>query len=399
MKNNFGLPLIFFFFIAGLIFNLQYLVFFTIVILLIYVISSWWCSVSLNNVTYRREFSYTRGFPDEKSQFKIFIQNQKLIPLSWLHIQDPWPYKVAPEDESILAPSNSSKFGYLTHLFSLRWYESVQKKFNIIFRKRGIYTVGPASLVSGDLLGIFENHKSSETSECLTIFPALCDLSEVYLTPNNPFGQVRSNYRLFEDPNQPIGVREYHYEDSVRRIHWPATARTGKLQVKVFQHISSNVLVICLNVSTMEHYWEGIQPELFEYLISISATLIKDGIDAGYQVGMISNGCMTNSDQVFRIQPGRAPNHLAKLLQSLAGITPMTNTSFERLLMREVSRVPYGATLIILTATVSLDIQETLLHLKRHERRIILLSLSEDEPPYIPGIVCIHQPFSWLVEN
>jgi uncharacterized protein (DUF58 family) len=58
-----------------------------------------------------------------------------------------------------------------------------------------------------------------------------------------------------------MGIRPYHPEDGFRRIHWPATARTGELQVKVFQPVTARVMVICLNVSTETHYWMGYSPK------------------------------------------------------------------------------------------------------------------------------------------
>jgi hypothetical protein len=49
--------------------------------------------------------------------------------------------------------------------------------------------------------------------------------------------------------------------------------------------------------------------------------------------------------------------------------------------------------LLIVTAWTNPELAETLVRLKRHERRIILLSVSEAAPPEIPGVRCIHVPF------
>jgi uncharacterized protein (DUF58 family) len=190
-----------------------------------------------------------------------------------------------------------------------------------------------------------------------------------------------------------MGVREYHPEDSFRRVHWPATARTGELQVKAYQPTSARLMVLCLNVSTFPRYWEGVYPALLERLISMAATLVNQAISDGYRVGMISNGCLANSDQPFRIPPGRSPRQLAYLLRALAGVSPVVVSPFENYLMREIPRVPYGATLLILTAVTSPELGEVLLRLKKHERKLSLLSLAQKAPPIIPGVNCIHMPF------
>ena len=135
-------------------------------------------------------------------------------------------------------------------MFSLRWFERARRSYILLFRKRGIYAIGPARLDSGDLFGIFEQVKEVGPNQTLTVFPTLLPFSEMGFPAEDPFGDRRSRRRLFEDPNRPMGVREYRPEDSFRRIHWPATARTGQLQVKVYQPTSGQVMMVCLNVST-----------------------------------------------------------------------------------------------------------------------------------------------------
>ena len=83
---------------------------------------------------------------------------------------------------------------------------------------------------------------------------------------------------------------------------------------------------------------------------------------------------------------------MVHLLEALAGVTPIVVAPFERYLMREIPRVPYGSTLMILTAITSPELAETLLKLKRHERQLTLVSLAEDPPPELFGIRCVHMP-------
>jgi uncharacterized protein (DUF58 family) len=262
-----------------------------------------------------------------------------------------------------------------------------------MFRKRGIYAVGPAKLESGDLFGLFENSKEEGEIELLTVFPNLLDFSQLQLPAEDPFGDKRSRRRIFEDPNQPIGVRNYHPEDSFRRVHWPMTAHTGELQVKVYQPSSANVLVVCLNVSTFSRHWEGTNPALLEYLIKVTATLVNKGIQDGYRVGLIANGCLAHADQPFRIPPGRSPRQLATLLEALAGVTPVVTSPFENFLIKEIPHVPFGATLLLVTGIMKPEIGEALYELKNHGRRITLLSFSEQPSDPIQGVRMYHIPF------
>lgn len=387
-------PLLAVIFIVGLMLRSPFLVALPTAMAVVLALASWWKKRALDGVTYRRRFHYTRGFPGESYPVRLEIENHKFLPLSWLRIQDPWPKTIGPQDETILAPSHVIDQGFLTHIFSLRWFERVQRSYLLVFRKRGVYPVGPAQIETGDLFGIYETSKSTGRPEYVTVFPAIIPLPELDLPPEDPYGEQRSRRRLSEDPNRPMGIREYHPEDSFRRVHWPATARTGQLQVKIYQPTSAQVMMLCLNVSTYHRYWEGVYPALLEHLVSVAATLAQRGLQEGYRVGLISNGSLSNSDQPFRIQPGCSLQQLSHLLGALAGVTPLVTAPFERFLMREISRVPYGATLMIVTAWTNPELAETLVRLKRHERRITLLSVSEAEPPDIPGVRCIHIPFN-----
>jgi uncharacterized protein (DUF58 family) len=190
-----------------------------------------------------------------------------------------------------------------------------------------------------------------------------------------------------------MGVREYRPEDGFRRVHWPATARTGDIQVKVFQPTSAQVMMVCLNVATFSRHWEGTNSALLEHLIQATATMVNQGIEDGYRVGLISNGTLSNSDQPFRIPPGRSPRQLAHLLEALAGVTPVVTAQFERYLLREASRVPFGATLVIVTAITTSELGETLIRLKQRGRKITLVSFAQDPPPVIPRVHTVHIPF------
>ncbi len=379
--------------LVGILLRLPLLVALSISLMLILGVAHFWRVHSLDGVTYRRRFHYTRAFPGEQVALRLEVENRKLLPISWLRVQDAWPKAVGPEDEETLAPSHIIDQGFLTNVFSLRWYERTRRTYGLLFRERGIYPVGPARLESGDLFGFYDTSKEAGPVEYLAVFPRLIPLEQLGLPAEDPFGEMRSRRRLFEDANRPMGVRDYHPEDGFRRVHWPATARTGQLQVKIYQPTSAPVMVICLNVTTFARHWEGYAPDLLEHLVSVSATLSSQAIDKGYKVGLISNGCLAHADQPFRIPPGRAPQQLAHLLEALASVTPLVTGSFENVLLREAPRLAYGATLLIVTGITSPELGEALLQLKRHERRVLLFSMAEQPPAAIPGVEAIHRPF------
>ncbi len=394
MRPGSWVPFLLLCFILGAVLHSPILLSLGFTLAMILAVAGWWRKHSLDEVSYRRGWHYHRGFPGEQVPLRIEVENRKILPLTWLSTTDAWPKAVGPDDLSILAPSHITDEGILTHRFSMRWYERACREYTLTLRQRGYYRIGPVTLSSGDLFGIYEEKRTVSNADALTVFPEVLPFTELKLQTDDPFGDRRSRRRLFEDPNRPMGVRDYHPEDGFRRVHWPATARTGQIMVKVFQPVSTQELVVCLNVATFPHYWEGVYPALLEQLIKVAATLIYYSVQDGYSVGLISNGCLAHADQPFHIPPGRSPKQLARLLQALAEVTPFITAPFEKYLLKSAPSIPYGATLILVTGIVTADLADTLVRLKKYRRNMTLISLAEPAPPAIAGIRAVHLPFA-----
>jgi uncharacterized protein (DUF58 family) len=380
-------------FVGGTLLNFPWLVYFSTAVVVVMALSSYWRNHALDKIKYTRSFHYTRGFPGEKTTVSVTVENNKLLPVSWLSASDTWPDDFDPEGELRLSTSHIPKQGYLVNLYSLRWHQRITRSFTVLFHKRGIYPIGPLMLQAGDFFGMYDQSREVDNLEYLTVFPEIVPLENLKLPAENPFGDRQAVKPLFEDPSRPMGIRPYHPEDGFRRIHWPATARTGELQVKVYQPVIARVMVICLNVTTETHYWMGYSPEILEQLVKISATLVYQGTEDGYAVGLFSNGCLAHADQPFRIQPGKSANQLALLLGALAGVTPFVSAAFETFLIRSMTDIPFGSTLVIVSAFVTESLQDTLIRLRRYRPNITLISLEETPPPDLPGIHIVHLPF------
>ncbi len=379
---------------VGTVFSIPWLVYLSAAVAVVVTVAHFWSKKALDHVSYQRRWVYKRGFPGEKTQVRIQVENDKWLPISWLKVTDPWPLDAPPTDKEALAPSHIPTLGALVNIYNLRWFQRITRTYEIEFKNRGVYRIGPPKLESGDLFGLFEDTREIDQQDLIAVFPELLPTSALTLPSQDPFGDARTRRRLFEDPNLTIGVRPYHPEDDIRRIHWPATARSGALQVRLFQPVSARVLVVCLNVSTAEYIWLGTSGKLLERLVSLAATVCYQALDGGYAVGLISNGCLAHSDQPFHIRPGRTHEHLALILQALAGVTPFTSVSFDSYLLNIMPKVPIGATLVIVTSLVTQALSEVLVTLKRYRGNITLVSLAENPPPDLPGVQCIHLPFS-----
>jgi uncharacterized protein (DUF58 family) len=283
--------------------------------------------------------------------------------------------------------------GNFVNLFSLRWFQKTRRQYEMIFKKRGLYSIGPVTIESGDPFGMMKSTVEVDRPEYLTVFPDMLPIDPLGLRTEDPLGDRSARKRLFEDPLQPMGVRDYHPEDDFRRIHWPATARTGELQVKVYTPVSARVMMICLNISTSSRPWLGTYPRTFEQLLKVTATTAYNAIEQGYSVGLLSNGSVAHSDHPFKVAPGKSKDQLGTLLQTLAGATNFVTASFENYLLQSLGSIPIGSALVIITALNSPILNETLLRLKRYRMNTTLISLDPAIPAELPGIRVVHMPF------
>jgi uncharacterized protein (DUF58 family) len=164
------------------------------------------------------------------------------------------------------------------------------------------------------------------------------------------------------------------------------------MQVRVFEPVAGVSLVIVLNVATFQEYWRGILPALLERTIGVAGSIAAWGLDQQYHVGLIANGCPLLSDRPIKVPAGRTPGQLAALLEALARVTGFASTSIHTLLRRESPGLPLGAVLVVVTPIVSQELVATLATLRDAGRRLALVSLADDAPPALEGVVSYHIP-------
>lgn len=363
----------------------------------IVLLAAWmWSRSSLSGLIYYREFRYRRFFPGEDFDVQVVIENHKLLPLPWLQTEDEWPVNVGPTDDLVLSRrEHDPDSGFLINAYSLRWYERIRRRVPMTARQRGIFQVGPVHLVSGDPFSLFDRKIALEDRhQVIIVYPRIKTLPELGLPLKDPFGDKRVQQRLFEDPSRTMGIRDYTPQDSFRHVHWKATAHTGGLKTRVYEPTRSLRTILCLNVATFEQHWRGVWPAMLEYEMEVAASLANWGLEQGHLVGMTANGTLAHADQPFRIPPSRSRDQLTRLLEALAAVSYFVSSSFDRFLIEESPRLPWGGTLVLITPFVNEAILASILRLRDSGRRLVLISLGKAEPPYMSGVLAYHLPIA-----
>ena len=332
-----------------------------------------WQRYGMDRVSYTRSFSRSRAFPGEEVTLEITIENSKLLPLPWLEVIDEFPEALEFPDTN-LEPSSVPGSDVLRTFFNVGPYERVRRRYRMVCPKRGFFGFGRVYLKTGDIFGFSSLEKQFERKDAMIVYPQIVPVTELGLPPKQPFGDEKPIRPLVEDPLRFRGVRPYAPGDPPRHLHWRATARTGELQSKQFEPSSLPTLAMFLDVNTFERFWEGLDPERLELAISATASLAAHGIDIGRQVGLYINAPMARGERTIRIGPSRHPSQLGRILDALAMLIPYTGNRVELLIAEEARRLPWGATVVVVTGHVTEGLEDELARLHRSGHAITLIA-------------------------
>ncbi|AIY03586.1 hypothetical protein ART_3987 [Arthrobacter sp. PAMC 25486] len=104
---------------------------------------------------------------------------------------------------------------------------------------RGVFTVGPLRGSFGDPFGVAFLQRGMDDGDHLTIAPAAVDLPAISLTDGRGRDGTHSTRELAQARQDDVMTREYRYGDPLRRVHWPVTARQGKLMVRAEESVAT----------------------------------------------------------------------------------------------------------------------------------------------------------------
>ena len=361
-----------------------------------------WDAVSLIGLHYHRELQETRAFLGETVDLTLTVHNMKPLPLMTLEIEDVFPVTL-PVDGAEVAFNRITNRGEFHTFWMPGMFQRLKRHYAVQCVKRGYHFFGPTKVWVGDGAGLFSRTVYLSNEQVLIVYPRLYAAAELRLPAKNPFGEWSSKQRLFEDPLRPAGIRPWQPGDGMRRIHWKATARQlrlGQNQRTRHQQMLSRVyepsevpqVLIFLNVATLERYWEGVIPELVERTISVAGSLASLCVEQRLPVGLIANANWPGSDQTMRLLPGRSPAQLTHILEMLAAVD-LPSRPIETQLMREAPRLPWGATLLVVTAVAHDALLGTVQQLARAGRKVVLFTLAAAPPAdFLLDVKVYHLP-------
>src|SRR5262245_56718978 len=178
----------------------------------------------------RRECNRDKAEVDDTVAVSITVRNTAGLPAPWVIAEDLLPAKTVGHK-----PPRVKVKGKRIGIFLIRSGREKTLRYQVQFKQRGFYQLGPAVLESGDLFGLPRRYRLGAEPHYVLVYPKVVPLEGYDIASRRPIGEVRLSHRLYEDPTRISGVREYQQGDPLNRVHWKATARTGTLHSKVYE--------------------------------------------------------------------------------------------------------------------------------------------------------------------
>ncbi|GAA1469769.1 DUF58 domain-containing protein [Microbacterium thalassium] len=188
--------------------------------------------------------------------------------------------------------------------------------------RRGIVTVGPATTVRGDPIGLLRREHAFADVHDLYVHP------RTVVLPTMSAGLIRDleglpTRRLVDADMSFHAIREYAPGDARRQVHWKSTAKTGRLMVRQYEESRRSRMAVVLGVGAGEH----LDDDEFELAVSCAASLglraIRDARDVEIVVGAEVPRAVRSRLRSIRRLPAGSPR---AMLDGFSGVTPLEAT-------------------------------------------------------------------------
>ena len=319
-------------------------------------VGSWiWSFLSVRGIRIARSARALRAQVGQIFEERFDVFNLTRLPRLWLEIRD----------ESNLPGSEGSRILTMISAKQGRSYLARTRLMN-----RGVFSLGPTILSSGDIFGIFPASLKIPAKEILLVYPMMVEVSNFPNPPGLLPGGEALRRRTHQVTPNASGVREYFHGDPLSRIHWLSTARRNRLIVKEFELDPLADVWVFLDAmqsvqlslpaleqaQSIQDLWRRdvkitLPPSTEEYSVSIAASLVRDYLRRGRSVGLAAAG-----SYLALIPPDRGSRQLGKILEALAIVRADGEVPLRGLVETQVKHMVKGSTVVLITPSVEEEI-------------------------------------------
>ena len=211
---------------------------------------------------------------------------------------------------------------------------------------RGVFRITDTEVTLGDLLGLVSiSPPVAADPATIVVRPRLVALDGLFTDAGRSGGEGRRLLLRRAAGFDFHSVREYEQGESLRRVHWPSSARRGQLMVKELEDTAHDDVVVLLDCDPVGAV--GLPPvSSFDAAVRAAGSIMQAHATRGRMVTFASTG---RSRTLLRVT---AATDLDGALTGLAAAEPDALRGLAGFLDGAERAVTSGGELVIVTATV-----------------------------------------------
>ena len=319
---------------------------FLYVLLLVSGIGFVWAWLNLRGIDLRVTRDANRGQVGGYLAGQVSIVNHTRMPKSWLEVA-----------EATGPSADSSGRGLALAREQVRSW-----RISTYLAKRGMYHSGIVKLISQDPFGLFRMRRDFIDPHPYIVFPAVEALPDLDARFAGLPSDSRATKHWEQITTDVSSIRSYVEGDSMRRIHWPYTARMNELMVKEFDMGLSAEAWVLLDMHHLSHY--GIEQDdvnnTEELAVTVAASIVGRLMDQSMPVGLAVNG---DREHIFR--PDSSPEQRGRLMETLSEVRAYGQITLQEFIYGLRSHLNQFNALTLVTASVEPQWIASLTHLRR----------------------------------
>jgi uncharacterized protein (DUF58 family) len=220
---------------------------------------------------------------------------------------------------------------------------------------RGRYAFPDARVVLEDPFGFQRRTLELGTTGAVLVFPRIADLDTLF-SEGGPGAHQGRRILLRRPVGYDVhGVREYEQGESLRRVHWPTTARRGKLMVKELEDSPRDEVAVVLDAACGS---AGTPPDSsFDVQVRAAGSILRTHLRRGRRAALVVNGRILETHRVHSLE-----GDWRRALELLAAADPGGARPASALLGEDVGPAARARELVLVTAGLTQELVTRLAH-------------------------------------
>jgi uncharacterized protein (DUF58 family) len=232
---------------------------------------------------------------------------------------------------------------------------------------RGRHSFAPVRVSIADPFGLAEASLALEERQALMVHPRLVDLDQLFF--DGGAGPEHGRRLLLR---RPVGfelhsVRDYQQGESLRRVHWPSTARRGSLMVKELEDSPRDEVAVLLDGDPAAAV--GSSPDSsFDAAVRAAGSILLAQVRRGRRCVLVLN---TAGRETQRVSSDR--EEWQRALELLAAAEPDAQGPAAALLQSAVGPAARSHELVVVTSRIEPSLVDRLLERVLTHRGVALV--------------------------